>query len=154
MKASTGSLLTHVGTALLRQSDQVLKERLGIGVAQYKILQTLEAHAQLQQRALADYLGQTEASISRQVKLLDEKGLITTRVNPQNRREHLTALTPKGIKLTQAAEEVMKMYQESVIAKLGDKTAQRFAEILGLLHIEVCRSGKQYSCDHPFDVSR
>src|ERR1700755_3521534 len=92
---TTGYLLQHTATILMRQSDQVLQERLGIGMSQFRVLLMLQRNANSQQRKLAECLGQTEASISRQIKLLCEKSLLAVRVNPQSRREHIAVLTPK-----------------------------------------------------------
>ena len=60
-----GYLLQHTATILMRQSDQVLQERLGIGMSQLKLLMMLQNSPNVQQRKLAECLGQTEASISR-----------------------------------------------------------------------------------------
>src|SRR5579863_5003598 len=92
-----GYLLQHVSFVLARQADQALQERLGIGFSQYKILMTLQFNPHVQQKQIAESLGQTEASISRQIKLLHDKGLLSTRINPSNRREHITTPTPKGV---------------------------------------------------------
>jgi DNA-binding MarR family transcriptional regulator len=71
-----GYMLQHTASIMYRQSDQVLQERLGLGMSQYKILMILHEKPQIRQRVLADQLGQTEASISRQIKLLVERGML------------------------------------------------------------------------------
>lgn len=91
-----GYLLNHLAFVLSHQSDQVLHEQLGIGFSQYKIMMVLWWNPSIQQRQIADRLGQTEASISRQIKLLHDKSLLSTRISPENRRKHITALTFKG----------------------------------------------------------
>jgi DNA-binding MarR family transcriptional regulator len=149
---TTGYLLTHTATILLRQSDQVLQERLGIGMSQFKILIMLQHESNVQQRKLAEFLGQTEASISRQIKLLTEKGLLAIRVNPKSRREHITVPTAKGIKMTQAATEVLEQYHGPMLAHLSPKQHQQLDETLGAFHQYICMSGKQFACDHPFDL--
>src|SRR5262245_828979 len=95
---TTGYLLQHTAMILMRQSDQVLQERLGVGMSQFKILMMVRTSPNVQQRKLAEALGQTEASISRQTKLLCEKGLLIIRVNPKSRREHIAVPTAKGLK--------------------------------------------------------
>src|ERR1700741_4591375 len=101
-------LLQHLAAVMGRQSDQVLQEQLGIGLSQFKILMVLEWNPRVQQRAIADSLGQTEASISRQIKLLKEKKLLATKQDPQNRRRHITAPTPLGMQITEAAVAIMR----------------------------------------------
>jgi len=149
---TVGYLLTHTATILLRQSDQVLQERLGIGMSQYKILMMLQHNPNVQQRKLAECLGQTEASISRQIKLLCEKGLLAIRVNPKSRREHITVPTAKGSKLTDAAIEVLEQYHALMFDLVNEKQRQQLQDILQTFHTHICASGKPFACDHPFDI--
>lgn len=148
-----GYLLQHVASTLQRQSDQVLQERLGIGMSQYRILMMLQAFPETNQRKLADYLGQTEASISRQVKLLHEKGFLATRIDPTERRRHLTNPTLKGLKITEAARQILDNYHAPMLATLNDKQQQQFKEMLSTLHNYTCASGRPMACDHPFDLA-
>jgi len=149
---SLGYLLTHSATILLRQSDQVLQERLGIGMSQFKILMMLQQNPNVQQRRLAESLGQTEASISRQIKLLCEKNLLAIRVNPKSRREHITVPTAKGMKMTDAAMEVLEQYHTPMLERLTEKQRQQMYESLSSFHEYICMSGKPFACDHPFDM--
>lgn len=150
---SLSYLLQHTSMIMQRQADQVLQERLGIGMSQYRILMTLQDRPNVQQRFLADSLGQTEASISRQVKLLVEKGVLAVETNPQNRREHVTVLTVRGAKLTQAAEGILSAYYAPAFGMLSDKEQQQLAEILQQLHLHCCQAGKPYACDLPWFTS-
>lgn len=147
-----GYLLTHTATILLRQSDQVLQERLGIGISQYRILMMLQRNPNVQQRKLAESLGQTEASISRQIKLLCEKSLLTIRVNPKSRREHITVPTAKGIKLTDAATEVLEKYHEPMLNLISEKQRQQLREALETFHGYICANGKPFACDRPMET--
>jgi len=149
---AVGYLLQHTATILMRQSDQVLQERLGIGMSQYKLLMMLENSPNVQQRKLAECLGQTEASISRQTKLLCEKGLLASKVNPKSRREHITVLTAKGLKVTEAAADVLSIYHTPMLDLLNEKQQQQLMEILGKFHHHTCVPGKPFACDHPFGL--
>jgi len=133
-----GFLLQHLSFVLARQSDQVLQEQLGIGFSQFKILMALQWHPDIQQKQIAERLGQTEASISRQIKLLQDQGLLTANVNPQNRREHLTRPTTRGERFTDKAMEVLNNYHAPMFARLSDKQQQQLQEILGVMHDHAC----------------
>ena len=148
----TSYLLDHVSAALHRQSDQVLQERLGIGMSQYKILTMLQWRPGATQRDLADYLGQTEASISRQIKLLQQKGLLASHVDPAERRRHLAALTSKGVKLTLAAHEVIAEYHAPMLAKLNPREQEQLQAMLTTLHEYTCAPGRRMACDRPLDI--
>jgi DNA-binding MarR family transcriptional regulator len=149
---SVGYLLQHTATILMRQSDQVLQERLGIGMSQFKLLMMLRENPNVQQRKLAECLGQTEASISRQIKLLCEKGLLAIKINPRSRREHITVPTAKGVKMTEAALDVLTQYHTPMFDLITEKQTQQLVEILQKFHTHICVPGKPFACDHSFDT--
>ncbi len=135
-----GYLLQRLAFCLARQSDQVLQEQLGIGFSQFKILMVLGWNPSVRQRSIADKLGQTEAGISRQIKLLKDRGLLETRINPENRREHITVLTPKGQRLTEKAMELISDYHQPMFEQLNDKQKERLVEGLNILYHYACPS--------------
>lgn len=140
-----GFLLMHLAFVLGHQNDQILQEQLGIGFSQFKLMMVLQATAHIQQRQIASALSQTEASISRQIKLLQEKGLLQTLRNPKNRRQHLTTLTAKGERFAIEARQVLNDYHQAMFDQLSDKQRQQLAEALGVMHQFACR-GKDMTC--------
>jgi len=137
-----GYLLQRLAFLLARQSDQVLQEQLGIGFSQFKILMVLGWDPSFQQRHIADKLGQTEAGVSRQIKLLKQRGLLVTEINPNNRREHITTPTAKGQRLTEKALEILNNYHSPMFELLSEKQRERLLESLNIMHEYVCRSEK------------
>jgi DNA-binding MarR family transcriptional regulator len=145
-------LIQHLAAVIGRQSDQVLQEQLGIGLSQYKILMVLEWNPRVQQRAIADSLGQTEASVSRQIKLLKAKNLLVTKQDPDNRRKHITAPTPLGMQLTEAAADILRRNFGQDFTNLGDDQLLQLVTGLQKLHKQVCRPGRSGACDHPLGL--
>jgi len=141
--------IQHVATLLARQSDQVLQEQLGVGLSQFKILRTLEHNPRIQQRQIADLLGQTEASISRQIKLLKSKQMIVSTVNPANRREHLTTLLPQGTRVLEAATKVLEQYHAPTLNTLSNKEQVTLYRLLGRLHDQMCVLDDAADLTHP-----
>ncbi len=141
-----GYLLQHLSTALARQSEQVLQERLGIGFSQFKILMALQWNPEVQQKHIADALGQTEASISRQIKLMHERGLLETKIRASNRREHITRPTSKGVRLTEEALSVLNNYHSPMFELLNEKQRQQLQEMLITLHNYACQPSKSGAC--------
>ncbi len=115
------ALLHQLSAMFSRESDQILQEQLGIGLSQFKILETLVENSAMQQRHIAVQLGQTEASISRQINLMERKGLIESMRNPVNRREHITSLTQRGERLTEAAERILTLHNSASLTRLSKK---------------------------------
>lgn len=131
-------LLEHIASQLAKQSDQVLQEQLGIGMSQYKILRSLQVEPRTMQRDIAVSLGQTEASISRQVKLMLVDGLLQSQRNPKDHREHLTVVTTKGERLAEAATVALERYHRPTFAVLNDKQQEQFLAALRTLHGRLC----------------
>ncbi len=149
---NTGYLLQHLAFTMGRQNDQILQERLGIGFSQFKILMVLQKNPYIQQRDIADALGQTEASISRQIKLMHEKSLLQTQVTPENRRRHLTVPTAKGIRLTEEAMDALNGFHAPMFERLSEKDQTKMVEILSKMHETICEGGKTGACHKPFNV--
>ncbi len=135
-----GYLLHHLSSVLDRQSDQILQEQLGIGFSQFKIMMVLKWSPHLRQRQIADNLGQTEASISRQIKLMKNMRLLSMERNPKNKREHITNLTDRGARLTESALEVLNKYHAPIFARLTDKQRADILHTLDIMHESACGS--------------
>ncbi len=137
-QTNVGYLLHHLAFVLGRQSDQALQDRLGIGFSQFKIMMCLSRGTAIQQRHIADKLGQTEASVSRQIRLLQDKGLLSSRVSPQNRREHITTLTTKGERLIEKAFVVLNQHHQPVFDRLSSDELERLGTIMTKMHDSAC----------------
>ena len=105
----------------------------------------------VQQRKIAEMLGQTEASISRQIKLLHGMALLQTVRPPENRREHITTLTTKGERFCDEAMTILNNYHSPVFARLSEKQQAAMIESLQLMHTETCSADKPASCHHMFE---
>ncbi len=146
-----GYLFQHVSSVLAKQSDQVLQERLGIGFSQFKILMALQWNPATSQRKIADALGQTEASVSRQIKLMHERELLRSSVSPTNRRQHITVPTTKGLKLTAAAMEALQSFHAPVFSVLNPKQHTQFLECLTMMHDKTCEGDAANACHNPLN---
>jgi DNA-binding MarR family transcriptional regulator len=142
-----GYLLQHLSAVLSKQSDLILQEKLRIGFSQFKILRVLERQPSILQRVIADKLGQTEASISRQIKIMHDKGLLQTRLSAHNKREHQTTLTTKGLKVTAQALEILNEHYQPMFDKIGDKQREQLISILEKMHEYICQPGHAGICN-------
>lgn len=145
-------LVEHISAVITKQAEQLLQEQLGIGVSQYKILMVLEWNPRVQQKTIALSLGQTEASISRQIRLLESKGLVMARPDPNNRRIRVTIPTTLGMQVTEAANAIVRRSFGPDFAQLGEDQLMQLIVGLQDLHQIVCRPGKLGACDHPLGL--
>jgi DNA-binding MarR family transcriptional regulator len=130
MQNDIGSLLHKVSKLLDKTSDQVLQERLGIGLSQFRILLYLLGSNGAEQRQIAESLSQTEPSISRQVKVLNEKGLAVVRRSAANRRSRLIFLTQKGANTAEKAVNILNEYHAPMFEMLSQRQQEQLVSIL------------------------
>jgi len=112
-------LIQKIAMLLSRQNDFILTQNLGIGFSQFKLLMILRWQPNIKQKQIAQQLGQTEASISRQIKLMFNDGLLQSTLNPSNRREHITTLTTRGQRICDESIELMKTSYQPMISQLS-----------------------------------
>ncbi len=128
--------IQHLAVLLNRQADQVLQEQLGIGLSQFRIMEVLQAEPASRQKNIASCLGQTEASISRQAKLMQTRAIVSIATNPQNRREHAMSLTPKGEKLLEAGTQVLTQHYELAFTSLSAKDQTTLDKLLAVANTD------------------
>ena len=114
---------------LEKRADESLKSQLDIGFAQYKVLEAINHNSLAKQNTIAKLLDQTEASISRQIKILHKKGLITVVDVMGNKRARELSLTGIGEEMVSNAEELLDMTQAQVIGELSYQEQRMFQEL-------------------------
>lgn len=142
MQNDIGPLLHHLTSELNKISEQILRERLGIGLSQFRLLLVLRIREGILQKEIAGELAQTEASISRQVKLMKNKNLLEVKNNPGNRRERNIYLSPKGRDMSLRATEVLNEYHAPLFAKLDEDEQRYLIKILQKITKIIATSAK------------
>ncbi len=103
-----------------RVADQILRERLGITYAKFLILvQINEGHNT--SNIISKNLGKTEASISRQIAMLEKELIIKRKNNRTDDRVKVIALTKKGALVLKNCHKVIDGYFNNKISKINKK---------------------------------
>lgn len=136
------SLIQQLAATLSKQTDDLLVSELGLSHSQYRVLLALEWNPRAQQKTIAAYLNQTEASISRQIKLLTLGKFITITQDPANRRVHIIAVTPLGMQQTEAATAMIRRLYESTYGGIGAARLQSLTRELQALQKSLRSSSK------------
>lgn len=140
-------MIHHLGSSMDRQTDVLLQDKFNIGFSQFKILLALREQNAVNQLSIAKYLGQTEASVSRQIKLLIGMGLISSRKNPANRRQAITTLTPRGSHVITQATNALEIHYAPMFSQLSPAQLDAFSKVLDSLHVRICSTGLPGSCN-------
>lgn len=126
-----GLLLHRIGSMMERISDKVLFEDFGLGFSQFKVLYALQHHASpIAQKDIAQFLGQTEASISRQIKLLKTAKYIQIRIDDRDKKKRLISLSPGGEGAVQGALTRLNMHYLPILSVLDSSEQDRLAQYL------------------------
>jgi DNA-binding MarR family transcriptional regulator len=124
-------LVHRVASLMDRQSEALFRRELGISMAQFLVLSVVDAHpGALSQQAVADRVGLTKGTVSRQIDHAVAAGLMTVRVAEHTRRENAVALTEAGTALVRKGDALT---QSSRDAMLEGADPQELAAAINLL---------------------
>jgi DNA-binding MarR family transcriptional regulator len=124
-------LVHRVASLMDRQSEALFRRELGISMAQFLVLSVVDAHpGALSQQAVADRVGLTKGTVSRQIDHAVAAGLMTVRVAEHTRRENAVALTEAGTALVRKGDAFT---QSSRDAMLDGADPQELAATISLL---------------------
>jgi DNA-binding MarR family transcriptional regulator len=124
-------LVRRVAAVMDRQGDALCHRELGISLAQFLVLSVVDAYrGPLSQQAIADRLGLTKGTVSRQIDAAATAGLMSVQVAPHTRRENAVALTKAGTALVRRGDALM---QGSRTAMLGALAPAELQAVLGAL---------------------
>ncbi len=118
--------LHRLAFILQRQSDELLQSTLGLGYSQFKLMIGLEKHPDCEQRVLAHFLGQTEASVSRQMKVMLDMGLIEIVRDKKDNRRHHVLLTDKGKTMLHSGFKHLNSAHQQALKQMDDGEVEAF----------------------------
>ena len=124
-------LIRRTAALMDREGDTLCRRGLGISLAQFLVLSAVDAYpGHLSQQAIADRLGLTKGTVSRQIDNAVAAGLMTVQVAPHTRRENAVALTAAGTALVRKGDALM---QESRTAMLRAVTPTQLHAVVAAL---------------------
>jgi len=109
-------LIRRVAGLMDRQGEALFRGELGISLAQFLVLSVVDAHpGPLSQQAVADRLGLTKGTVSRQIDAAVDAGLMTVSVAAHTRREHALALTKTGTNLVRTGDTLVAQSRAALV---------------------------------------
>jgi DNA-binding MarR family transcriptional regulator len=121
--------MNQIGAALFYddcQSESITPMQIGM-------LTALSMNPWLDQKALARELSLDRTTTAEVLKRLGEKGLVETRVNPDDRRSRLSVITKKGLKLYTDLQGSIHRSQERLLEPLSPEDRATFMKLLSQL---------------------
>lgn len=107
---SAESLLHKLVYLMGQTANKKLLETFNLNFTQFRILMQLNYDPNSNQKNLADCVGMTEGGLSKAILDLEEKGIIISKINSNNRRERNLNLTEQGkILFSEVSSELSQM---------------------------------------------
>lgn len=111
---------------LQHQSDKFLRDSLGVGFGQVRIMEEIHDVIPRSQREIAARLYQTEANISRQLKELKRRGLVKISSHKNDKRQRDVSLSSKGKKKYDRAQKLIGKQHAQLLKLLSEKELKTF----------------------------
>lgn len=127
--SSPGFLLSRVGHGMkMRVLDQL--EEAGCPGFQYGVLALLREGATQTQSRIADVIGVDRSQLVGELDELEAHGLIERRRDPQDRRRHMVAITPKGKKELVRLRGIVRRIEDEYLAPLDPESRRQLHDLL------------------------
>jgi DNA-binding MarR family transcriptional regulator len=123
----TMNLLTRLSRVIYRSAGPDL---LGVKLKEFVTLLYLREMAKATQQSLAKALMLDANNTVILLNGLEEKGMVDRTRDPEDRRRHIVAITPKGIRALEKAERELETVEDDV---LGNLDPSERTELHGLL---------------------
>lgn len=122
----------RVARTLARRFDEALRP-VGLTSGQFSLLMSLNQPAPPSIGSIAALLAMDRTTLTANLKPLERRGLVNTKVDPADRRGRLVILTVAGHKLLHEALPIWRRTQEEVDSLLTETDAEAVREGLRVL---------------------
>jgi len=125
----TASLLLLLKQAERRIEQQLLPilDKFDLSLEQWRVMSALADEPGQPMSTLASNAVLPNASLTRHVDKLVERGLVVRRIHPDDRRRVVTALSPVGTTVAERLRAEERRIESAIAAELGDDRLQGLA---------------------------
>lgn len=114
-------------------SDELLDQEVGISLSFARILGALSSTTPSSQRAIAVKLHQTEANVSRQLRVMHGDGLVRITKNKKDSRQRDVTLAAKGSRKYEQAVKLLQNQQGQMLKSLDRDSKKTFTRSISNL---------------------
>lgn len=102
-----------------------LQAKSARNAAYLPILKVLKKQGSMTQSAIAREIFHSDAAVSRQINLLAEEGLVSTRLDPENRRATIVELQESGERLLEELETIITDALADTLSEMPNEQIQQ-----------------------------
>lgn len=115
---------------ITREFDQALRAH-GLRATQFTLLAALNIAGPLAIGALAEMLAADRTTMTRNLALVEKRGLVEVRADETDARSRVATITPEGKALLQEAMPTWRKVQAELTKTLGESTAEGLRRLAG-----------------------
>jgi DNA-binding MarR family transcriptional regulator len=128
-------LVRRVAGLMDRTGEALFRRELGVTLAQFLVLSVVDAHpGPLNQQAIADRLGLTKGTVSRQIDNAVNAGLMSVQPAPHTRRENTIRLTKAGTDLVRRGDILFEQARTSVLPTIPARDMATAVRVLNSMN--------------------
>lgn len=119
-----------------------LKENLGkldidLAKEHWLILMFLQMEGKKHQQEIADFLFKDKGTIARAIQVLEQNGLIERQHDPEDKRQKLLSLTPKGEVVSLQFPPISKQLESIALKGLSEEQINEFKNTLTRIYFNL-----------------
>ncbi|MFZ1704645.1 MAG: MarR family transcriptional regulator [Saprospiraceae bacterium] len=118
----------------------LLYPQIDITVDQWIILDLIKERQIINQQQLAELSLKDAPTVTRILDILEEKNLISRKVNPDDRRKFNISLRPKGQKTYEMMWPIVQEFRADCYNNLTKEELLLFAEVLAKIHVKLVQN--------------
>ncbi|WP_353340093.1 MarR family winged helix-turn-helix transcriptional regulator [Pelagimonas sp. KU-00592-HH] len=111
--------LSRLHARLTAQATKILKESAGISLMQWRVFVMIESRGTITPAEIVRQTDLDKSQLSRAVKSMVERGLITSETRESDQRAHSLAFTSKGLEVFEQARPYMRDRQARLLNALS-----------------------------------
>lgn len=124
-------LVRRVAGLMDRTGESLFRRELGVTLAQFLVLSVVDAHpGPLNQQAIADRLGLTKGTVSRQIDNAVSAGLMSVEPSPHTRRENTIRLTKAGTDLVRRGDTLFEQARNDILPTIPTRDMATAVRVL------------------------
>ena len=130
--------ISFILSTIYRQHTIYLKNTLkpyDVSVGEYPTIMKLFKEGKKTQHELAEAFHMTEGTIARTVRNLEDKNIITRKIDKNNRRQNFVYITEKGEKIASLIENFDSLWEEEVCGFLNKNKKMKLKKYYMILQL-------------------
>ncbi len=122
--------LARLQSSLNAQGTALLKSKAGLSLVEWRLIQTLRMFKNASLTEIADHVQMDKGQLSRKIKSMVEKGLLSANTDKHDQRVQHLALTPKAEQLSAQIMPFMEARQQRLLADVSPEDLEVFYRVV------------------------